>query len=137
MAAQKGQVAPQGHTASRRQSQGQLRHTQKTAGHTLCPGQSWPMEHPPGGREGVPTQPRGLGESVCWHVDPALLITTGGCCHPACAQEGDRQASEKHSGCSQLPVLGEPWLPHPHLLLHCRCTQTGSGHQPPSRMPGT
>lgn len=44
MAAQRRQVAPQGHTASSRQSQVQLRHTQKTDGHTLCPGQSWPME---------------------------------------------------------------------------------------------
>lgn len=132
-AAQRGKVAPQGHTASRRQSQGQLRHTQKTDGQILRPGQLWPVERPPGEREGVPAD---LGVSgICvLACGPGALITTGGCFGPACTQEGDRPL--KHSGCPQLQLGGSPGS-HPPLQLHCRCTQTGSGHQPPSRMPGT
>lgn len=70
-AAQRGKVAPQGHTASRRQSQGQLRHTQKTDGQILRPGQLWPVERPPGERKECPPTSGSRG-SVCWHVALAL-----------------------------------------------------------------
>lgn len=153
-AAQRRQVAPQGHTASRRQSQGQLRHTQKTDGHTLCPGQSWPVECPPGGKESPPDL--GLWGICVLARGPGTLINAGGRFRPAGPQEGNRplrgtaavlspQLRQGSPGshtrpAAALQVHGDPapatqsgeWAPGP--LPDAR--DLNGGHTPSQRGPG-
>ena len=147
MAAQRGRVAPQGHTASRRQSQGQLRHTHKTDGHTLCPGQLWPMEHPPGGREGVPARPQGLGD-LCAGTWTRRFNYHGRLLPSGLRQEGDRPLR------STAAVLSSRRWGSPGSHTHtCSCTagahrqgvgtsplpdarDLNGGHTAPQRGPG-
>lgn len=123
---------------------GPVRHTQKTDGQILRPGNCglWSalLER---GKECPPTS--GSRGSVCWHGPGAPNHPEAASVHGSCTQEGDGPL--KHSGCSSAPARGALAPTHPAAALQVTrqewapaplqdARDLNRGHTPPQRGPG-